>query len=511
MSKNSIIKGTLILTIAGFITRIIGFFYRIYLSNYLGAKQMGIYQLVFPVYSICFTLYASGIQTSLSRLVAAELGRSEQSDQKNLYRILRIGLTFSLLIAIMLSVLVYCNADFIAYRLLAEPTCSNCLRILAIVFPFCGITSCINGYYYGLKKAGIPATTQLLEQIIRVITVYMLAVFIGGSNSALTCEIAVLGLVIGEIASNIYSTLSLIITKPKKSKYKECQYSSNATYAKELLKQAVPLTTNRLLISVLSSIEAVLIPIMLREAGLTNNESLSVFGILTGMSIPFIMFPSTITNSFAVMLLPTVSEAQALGNNRLINKTTSISMKYSIVIGILSTALFTIFGSPLGNLVFHNEMAGTFITILAWLCPFIYLTTTLGSILNGLGKAHITFINSVIGLSLRIFCVLVVVPQKGITGYLVGLLISQLAISTLDVSAMLRTCKVDANLVDWIVKPMLIVTVFGYFTSRIYEPLSAMVHMNGLLFLLLSAFLFVLAAVCLLMMAGTIRPKEFKS
>ncbi|WP_312495517.1 oligosaccharide flippase family protein, partial [Anaerosporobacter sp.] len=102
MSKNSIIKGTLILTIAGFATRIIGFFYRIYLSNLLRPEDMGVYQLIFPVYGICFTLYASGIQTSISRLVAAEIGKHDTS---NLKRILRTGMTFSLLIAITLSIL----------------------------------------------------------------------------------------------------------------------------------------------------------------------------------------------------------------------------------------------------------------------------------------------------------------------------------------------------------------------------------------------------------------------
>ena len=100
MSKNSIIKGTLILTIAGFATRIIGFFYRIFLSNILTPEEIGVYQLIFPVYAICFTLYGSGIQTALSRLIASEIGKQ---DTDNLKRILRTGITFSLTIAFTLS------------------------------------------------------------------------------------------------------------------------------------------------------------------------------------------------------------------------------------------------------------------------------------------------------------------------------------------------------------------------------------------------------------------------
>ena len=46
--KHLLIKGTLILTLTGFITKIIGFLYRIFLSQVIGAQGMGIYQLIFP-------------------------------------------------------------------------------------------------------------------------------------------------------------------------------------------------------------------------------------------------------------------------------------------------------------------------------------------------------------------------------------------------------------------------------------------------------------------------------
>jgi len=80
--KNKLILGTLFLTITGFITRIIGFFYRIFLSNTLGARLLGIYQLIFPVYGICFTLFASGIQTAISKQVAEkEAAGDKQANQ----------------------------------------------------------------------------------------------------------------------------------------------------------------------------------------------------------------------------------------------------------------------------------------------------------------------------------------------------------------------------------------------------------------------------------------------
>ena len=66
--KSKLLKGTLILTVAGFATRFLGFLYKLLLSNLLGSELLGVYQLVFPIYNICFTFYGSGIQTAISKI-----------------------------------------------------------------------------------------------------------------------------------------------------------------------------------------------------------------------------------------------------------------------------------------------------------------------------------------------------------------------------------------------------------------------------------------------------------
>ena len=520
MSKHSIIKGTLILTIAGFITRIIGFFYRIILSNALGARNMGIYQLVFPVYGICFTLFASGIQTSISRLVANQTGIYGEGHNHNITRILRIGLCCSLGIALTLSGLVYLFGDFIASRFLAEPSCADSLKMLSLAFPFCGITSCINGYYYGMKKTTVPASTQLIEQVTRVVFVMLIASLAGGGNTSITCEIAVLGLVMGELTSCAFNVISLYRERQKHYRLKktdlrtmlrEQRVTKMPRILRELLKQAVPLTSNRLLLSVLSSIESVMIPIMLRQSGLSTNEALSIYGILIGMSIPFILFPSAIPNSFSVLLLPAISEAQAKKNHEIIGRTTAISIKYCLLIGILSTGFFLTFGKTLGMVVYHNSLAGDFIVNLAWLCPFLYLTTTLSSIINGLGKAQITCCNSVIGVVIRILAVIFIIPRFGIYGYLTGNLISQLCITVLDYRAICKHIHFQTHFMDWLIKPGAIVTLLGFIFVLVYERLVYSFSLHPALVLLGCAIGFCSIYLLILKLSGIFSTKELKA
>ena len=94
--RHPLIFGTLILTITGLITRIIGFFYRIYLSRLFGEEGMGIYQLLSPALSLSFSLTAAGYQTAISKFVAANTAGRRSDDLKTLLTGASITLPLSL-------------------------------------------------------------------------------------------------------------------------------------------------------------------------------------------------------------------------------------------------------------------------------------------------------------------------------------------------------------------------------------------------------------------------------
>lgn len=470
MKKSAIIKGTLILTAAGLITRIIGFVYRIYLSNALGAEQLGIYQLIFPVYGICHTLYASGIQTAISKLVAET--NSSRSTHSSSRRILLCGTILSFGLATICSLLLYFNADFVAAVFLKEVACAPSLRILSIVFPFCGITSCINGFSYGKSQSTLPAFTQVLEQLVRVGTVFFMASL--SDNPVVSCELAIFGVVAGELASNFISILILILQARKETGFHGSLHIRNLLSVtpgktlRELTGLATPLTLNRLLLSLLHSFEAIMIPTLLRKSGLNQSDALSRYGILNGMALPFVYFASAITNALAVLLLPAISEQDSSNDRRRIALTTERSVSVTLLLGIFCNFLFLFFGKSLGLTVFHNEDAGGYIRILSCLCPFLYLTTTLSSILNGLGKTVTTFTTSLIGSVLRIALLYFLVPRSGVTGCFIALMLSQLVLCALELILVHYHTDFKLSIYRTIILPALSAGMTGFLCHRGY-------------------------------------------
>lgn len=429
MRKNLLITGTLILTAAGFASRFIGFFYRIFLSRMFSAESMGIYELINPVFALTYALCISGIQNAISKFVASQTG--PDSPRQRLH-ILLTGIIFSVILSSGCSSIVYQHSDFIAKDLLMEERCAPLLRIISLSFPAACIHSCINGYYYGIRKTGTPAICQLTEQLFRVGSVFGFWYYSLKNQITFTISAAAVGLVIGEMVSSV---LSIFLTwlhfckTPAHTANSEHSRFAFFNYTCDLFRFAVPLSLNRICLNFLSTIEAAWIPEKLEQFGYTNAEALSLYGALTGMAMTCIFFPAAITNSISVLIMPLIASADAAKNHTATGKILKKCISFCTLMGVLCMVLFLISGNLLGTMLFKNLTAGKFIRTLSLICPFMYLNSTLFSIQNGLGRTGLTFFCNLLALCIRLLFVFFTVPALGISGYFFGLFASQIFIT----------------------------------------------------------------------------------
>ena len=538
--KSNIIKGTLILSCASILSRIIGFIYRIYLADILGEQLLGTYQLIFPIYVLCFTIYGAGMQSAISQVVATLMGKNNTHPQDSNFKdntskyssssiavsknnnnsslvkgnypfvsssarnitprtILLAGTILSFILALFLSIFINFNSKWIACNILMVPDCDIYLKLLTYLFPFCSISACICGYKYGLENAKPPAIAGIIEQITRILFVFIVQGFF--SDKEICCQIAVYGLTVGEFFGFLYNMSTIKNKKRNDKKHisdkninndnaklhseslhskrhhaynaksdnrqfkrqesynaksdnrqfnKQLAYNSksdnrqfkrqefkNKTFNKRknnislkesfklLLPVFISLTSIKLTISLLHSVESIFIPASLVKYGYTMNEALSVYGIYSGMAMPFIMFPATITMAISTMLLPAVSKAHSSGNKKQIKKLIRRTSYFCLVTGMAATIFFLLFGNICASLFFHNELAGRYLTVMSFLCPFLYLNMTYSSILNGLGKPHMTFVITVVCTLIKILSLIFFVPKYGMIAYIAASLVAE--------------------------------------------------------------------------------------
>ena len=489
MKKNAhpLIRGAFILTLAGLISRIIGFFYKIFLASLIGAEGIGIYQMVFPLYILCTSLASAGIQTAISRFTAENLSTGRSQAARKLFR---ISLAMAIFLSVIMSSLLFLLSEPVSLYLLREKRCLPILRLMAIAIPFEVIHGCIAGYFLGQQKSSIPAWLQLLEQAVRVGATVLLYQILLQRQETPTPVLAAEGLLIAEFTVSLASLTVLAFSQPV-SKNAPAAVSDPLLSRRQsircIVSVAFPITCNRLLLNVLQSVEAAMIPLRLQRYYETPSTALSIYGVFTGMALPLIMFPCAITGSFSMVLLPSISEAHALKNDKKIAATIRSSLLLCLFLGTLCTAAFLQFGPALGLLLYHEDQVGSYLVTLAWICPFLYLNTVTASILHGLGKTMEVFLHNLAGLTLRLLFTWFLVPVFGIRGCLWGLLLSQLVTALLSILTLKQTIDFNFPATQGLLYPAIVSLISTTFLHLLQKLLPILTQTDQWIPFVLSA------------------------
>ncbi len=441
--KHTLFRNAAVLTAAGIISRGLGFFFRIFLSHAFGEESVGLYQITFPLYALCLSVSTAGLQAAVSRITAEKyaLGKPDEAES-----ILKTALCLAVSISIVEILLIQGNASRIAVSFLGDRRCRDLVHIISYALPFAAVHSCICGQSLGMQDTKLPAISQLIEQgarILSVFIVYALIRCLSGGQEFPSIRLAAAGIVAGELAATAFSVRSLSLTR-RRSLQRPCRPVRPAgscigrfrTALRELLAFSLPLTANRTALSLLQSIEAASVPVCLQLYGMTSAEALRTYGVMTGMALPCILFPSAVTGSVSTVLLPAVSAASTSGNRRSVLMLLRRSVLGCISVGMGCCLFFLIAGEWIGQFLFHSSDAGHFIITLAWICPFLYTNSALLSALNGCGRTGAAFGINMAGLLIRIAGVFLVIPRSGIQGWLWTLLASQAVISALAFCAL---------------------------------------------------------------------------
>ena len=210
MKKFTFLKNAAILTITALILRTLGIFFRIYMSNTIGAEGMGLYQLIFSVYVLAAAFAAGGISTAVTRLCADELACGSK---KSTIKILHKALILTGIVSLASMLLVFFGADAIAGFFLKDMRAAPALRILCPSLPFMGVSSCLRGYFIARRKTGNPSAAQIFEQLVRIGVVMLLLTQWAGKGVTWACAAVLLGDTVAEICSCGYMYIGFLRDK----------------------------------------------------------------------------------------------------------------------------------------------------------------------------------------------------------------------------------------------------------------------------------------------------------
>ncbi|WP_019120112.1 stage V sporulation protein B [Brevibacillus massiliensis] len=423
--RQSFFYGTVILIVAGAATRILGFINRVVLSRIIGAEGMGLYQMVVPLMYFLITLTTLGLPVAIAKQVAES---EAAGDFRKTKRLLVLSLTLTGALSLTLCLILYLGARTLTGWLFSDERAYWALLASLPVIPLASFSAVLRGYFQGKHNMTPTATSQLLEQIVRMALVVVMTVTFMDNGVEYAAAGAVASIIFGETAGLLYmfwqfrrqgrQTAERLFQLPLLASLKQ-----NRENLRQLLSMSLPVTMSRLVGSIAYVLEPMIVPFALLVAGYQAHEATSLYGKFAGMAVPLLLFPTFLTYSLSISLVPAVSEAAFQKNSTLVHRRIYQAMRITLVIGAPCAVLLFVFAEPLCQLLYGNREVGVLLREMALFSVFLFFQTPLAAALQGLDYAGTVFRNTLFSSAVKLLAMFVATahPAFGIHGAIIAL------------------------------------------------------------------------------------------
>lgn len=420
MSKDSFLKGALILTAAGLVVKVIGSVNRILLSRLLGGEGIGLYQMAYPIYLLALSISSAGIPVAISIIVAEKIALG---DYRGAHRVFRISFGLLLATGILFTGVLYTGAGWlIEHQFVRDERAYYAIAALAPAILFVTVLSSYRGFFQGMQMMKPTAVSQIFEQFIRVVTMILLAYLLLPQG----LEYAAAGASFGAGPGAVAGLLVLIYfyykqrreLKNRIREQRDNKVESVVGIIKRIVRLALPVSMANIMLPIVSNIDLLIVPQRLEAAGYTVAQATELFGYLTGMATALINLPTILTASLAASLVPAVSEAFTLHNHQRIYQRTVTAMRIANMITIPSFIGMYLLATPISELLYGTPNAGTSIAVLSASIIFLGAHQVTTGVLQGLGHTAIPLINMAFSAVCKIALswTLTAMPSWGIEG-----------------------------------------------------------------------------------------------
>lgn len=507
MTKQSFMKGTLILMAAGILNRILGFIPRITLPRVIGAEGVGLYQMGWPFLVVMLTIVTGGIPVAIAKLVAeAEAERNEQ----RIRSILRVSLGLTTSLGLVFTAVCLAGSTWITTHLLTDPRVYYTFLCMSPIILIIGVSSVFRGYFQGRQNMIPTALSQIIETLIRIVMVLVCAKAMLPLGIEYAAAGAMVGVMLGEIGGML--VLLLHFRAGRKTLGQDVRASigtrrsaAGGSSLRRLLGIAMPVTGSKLVGAGSYLLESILIAQSLAVAGISTAAATAQYGALQGMVIPVLLLPSALTFSLSVSLIPSLSEAAARKDMPTIHKRLHQSLRLALVTGAPFAALMFVLAEPICKLMYNQPDVGVMLKIMAPIALFIYLQAPLQAALQALDKPGAALINTFIGAAVKLTLIIWLAskPELGIRGAIIAINANIVLVTVLHGQSVVRLLKFRMQAGDF-AKTLLAVAGSGLAAFAVmYGPWAAADWLRftcaclaGLLvyLLLITAFKLVLAS-----------------
>jgi stage V sporulation protein B len=474
MSK--FLKGTFILLVAGFITRVLGFIYRIVLARSIGEEGVGLYMMAYPTFILLVTIVQLGLPVAISKNIAEAEAKKDYGEIK---KILVVSLATTITLSLILTPALILLAPLLSTTLFTDERTFYPLMAIIPAVPIIAVSSVLRGYFQGRQNMRPSAFSQILEQLVRITLIASATKAFLPYGVEYAAAAAMVASVIGELISLIYLLTAFKLKKRFKLRKNFFQFVQKGKKTfNDLMSIALPTMGSRMIGSVAWFFEPIVVAHSLALAGVLAMDATKQYGALTGYAMPLLMLPSFITFSLATSLVPAISEANSMRNNKLIEYRLQQALRWTFLTGGLAVIVLYVLADPLMELMYGSNKGSYFIQLMAPFFLLYYYQGPLQAVLQALNLARAAMINSLIGAVVKtaVIFLLASQPTFGITGAALGIIVGFVLVTILHFATVLKKVAISLYIRDY-VKGFVAMGASGWFGFWVYGNIFITEHL----------------------------------
>ena len=447
-SKRQFLLNGVLLALVALLMRTVSVCFNVYVSGLVGAEAMGLLALIGGVYGFAVTLATSGIHLATVRTVSERMAQTNGAENG---KCLRACLRYAAFFGSLASILLFLFARPLSVFALKDTRTARALYLLSFTLLPIALCSVLNGYFVAVRRAWKNALASISEQSIKILLTTYFLVFLA-PKTVEGCVLAILsGGAIAESFSLVFNSMLYLLDKRRFRGIRPLKSGKSVRVADI----ALPVAISAYARSGLLAIEHILIPRGLLSYGAGSAEALSAYGALQSMALPVVLYPAAVMGAFAGLLIPEVTEQQSINNRVEIRYIAHRVYQLTLLFSIGTSAIMLCFSAPLGDALYHSAEVGIFIRMLAPLIPIMYLDTATDALLKGLGEQVYSMRVNILDALVSVLCVALLVPQMGITGYVVTIYVTEILNAALSITRLLRISGFSPRLGKLLFFPLL--------------------------------------------------------
>lgn len=461
-----------VLTISGIIARCIAVAFNVYLSKRITTEALGVYQMLMSVYLFGINIAVAGLGLTTIKMVSKE--EALENTDKVAYVMKKI-IRHTVTMGCTAMLLFFVTANFLIENVLNSLVSERVIYVMAASLPFLSVSYALNGYFTAERKVFKSAILQIFDQVSKVvIMICLMNKFLPGD-----LENACIALVLGDtLCEVIYCIITLALYNIDKRKIQHMlKCNEKKETSKEIIKIAFPIAFTACIRSGLNALKQAVIPKSLAKSNMSYSEAISEYGVVNGMAMPIISFMAVFIQPFSSLLLPQFSEYAAKKDRKkiiyTIDKVFSTTICYAVCI---MGALWT-FSKEIGVILYGTEGVGWYIKMLCPLVVFMYLDSTVDSMLRGLDKQIGVMLCNILDLVISISFIYFVVPYMGVKGYIASIFLSTVLNASISIAILIYTVHFEFKLFDWVILPLLGAVVATVISTKII-PVESVTYLH---------------------------------